>query len=312
MDFDRSFGAVEVGGDDLVRLALDNVGEHFELAWGESEALRCCAQPRLEPVASRAGPGDGDDVPRGAVHSERQEFEFRAPFGMELHGTPGDRAAWSRVAEHRPEGVSLWFVELPDHGEAPDSNDSLPAYERELDAIIESAPAPVVLVGLSVGAFLAARAAARHVERIERMLLCGGFTGFDADGLNLRRGLAAALRSGQETPASLLPQFLDPLLHPDERDEVAVQIVRRAEHDPAVRFARAMERMLDMGQGDFRIARYQPPTRVLHARGDPLVPLVEGERLAGLGDNAELVVLDAHSHLLPLSHAPEVARHLFA
>lgn len=231
---------------------------------------------------------------------------------MLIHGTPGDRFTWSRVAEHRPAGVELWFVELPDHGEAPDTTEGLAAYDRDIDEIVRSADEPVVLAGLSAGAFVAARAASRVGDRIQRMLLCSGLTALDEDGLNMRRGLVTALRSGQETPASLVPQFLDPFLHPDERDEPAIDAFRRAEKEPAERLARAIESLLVFGQEGALIASYAPPTVVLHARHDPLVPLVEGERLAVLGENAALAVLEAHSHMLPLTHAEEVARHLFA
>ncbi len=117
---------------------------------------------------------------------------------------------------------------------------------------------------------------------------------------------------GLDFLALLVPQFLDPFLHPDERDEPGIDAFRRAEKEPTERLARAIESLLVFGQEGARIARYTTPTVVLHARHDPLVPLVEGERLAALGENAALAVLEAHSHMLPLTHAEEVARQLFA
>jgi pimeloyl-ACP methyl ester carboxylesterase len=61
-----------------------------------------------------------------------------------------------------------------------------------------------------------------------------------------------------------------------------------------------------------RLGPYTTRATLLHARNDAMVPLAHGEQLAALGKNAKLVVLDAGSHMLPLSHPREVARHLFA
>lgn len=229
-----------------------------------------------------------------------------------VHGTPGDRQTWYRIAQHRTDGYALWLMELVDHGDMPDSMEGLVAYERDVETAIRAAEQPVVLCGLSVGAFVAARLASRVPDRIERIVVCGGLAELTREERELRVGVIRELRSGQ-TPAALFAPFLDAFVPPNERDAETERITARSiDTQTAARFARTIERVLEIGTGEMRVAPYETPTTLLHARNDAMVPLAHGEELASLGKNAKLVVLEAGSHMLPLSHVSEVARHLFA
>lgn len=227
-----------------------------------------------------------------------------------LHGSPGDRETWARVAALRPEGYSLWLMEFVDHGDAPDSEEGVVAYERDLESVIASAGAKVVLCGLSLGAFLAIRMANKLGDRIERIVASGGFVEFSPEEMDMRRRAVAALRAGTPTGA-LLASMMDSFVPRAELDAETERIIRRVEEQSPARFIRAIERIFQMGVGETRLKPYATPTTLLHARGDTLVPLHHGEQLAALGSDAKLVVLEAGSHMLPLSHAQDFARELF-
>ncbi len=227
-----------------------------------------------------------------------------------IHGTPGDRQTWSRVARLRPDGYELWFVELVDHGEAPDSQDGFVAYERDVEEIARAATQPLILGALSVGGTLAVRVANRLGDRVARIVACAGVVDFSPEERELRVGAIRDLRAGQ-TPATLFAPFVDAFVPPEERDAETERIIARIESQSAARLTRAIERILEIGDS-VRAEPYATPTTLLHARGDMMVPFKNAERLLALGANAKLVALDSRSHMLPLSHANDVARHLFA
>lgn len=147
-------------------------------------------------------------------------------------------------------------------------------------------------------------------EHIRRVLASGGFVSFSPEELDLRRRAVADLRAGV-TPGALMKGFLDAFVPPDERDAETERIIMLVEKQSAPRFIRALARIFEIGTGANALKPYATPTTVLHARRDAMVPLPHGEQLAALGSNAKLVVFDAGSHMLPLSHAEQFAHHLF-
>ena len=101
-----------------------------------------------------------------------------------LHGTSEFAALWLRVVPELAEGHRVVAPDLPGHGASglppgPLDADRMLAWLGEL--VERTCPSPPVLVGRGLGGALAARFAARHGDRLDRLVLVDavGLTPFD-------------------------------------------------------------------------------------------------------------------------------------
>jgi pimeloyl-ACP methyl ester carboxylesterase/DNA-binding CsgD family transcriptional regulator len=163
--------------------------------------------------------------------------------------------------------------------------------------------APVTLLGISQGAPACIGYAIRHPERVARMILYGGY----ARGGALRGTPAAQVAFqamvdlarvawGRDNPtfrqvftSRFIPggtqeqlQWFNDLCLKTTSGEIVADLLR----------ARAVVDITS-SLGDVRT-----PTLVLHARGDEVIPVEEGRRLASGIAGAEFVELDSRNHIL--------------
>ncbi|MDF1899555.1 alpha/beta fold hydrolase [Mycolicibacterium smegmatis] len=160
------------------------------------------------------------------------------------------------------------------------------------------------LLGVSQGGAVAVAYAARHPERVSRLVLCGAYArgrAVRAVGDEEKRAAALDLELarvgwGRDDPAFrqvFAAQFL-----PDgtRADWAAFDQLQRRTTSPenAVRFLEAFGR-IDV-RDEAREVRC--PTLVMHSRDDHRVPVRFGEELAALIEDARMVALDSNNHLL--------------
>jgi pimeloyl-ACP methyl ester carboxylesterase/DNA-binding winged helix-turn-helix (wHTH) protein len=160
------------------------------------------------------------------------------------------------------------------------------------------------LLGVSQGGAVAVAYAARHPERVSRLVLCSAYAqgrAVRASGEDEKRAAALDLELarvgwGRDDPAFrqvFAAQFL-----PDgtRSDWAAFDQLQRRTTSPenAVRF------LEEFGRIDVRdLARAVTcPTLIMHSRDDHRVPIRFGEELASLIPHSRLVALSSNNHLL--------------
>ncbi len=170
------------------------------------------------------------------------------------------------------------------------------------------------LLGVSQGGAVAVTYAARHPERVTKLILCSAYArGRAVRAMNDEERRAAALDLdlarvgwGRDDPAFrqvFAAQFL-----PDgtRADWEAFDHLQRRTTSPdnAVRFLEEFARI------DVRdlAGRVSCPTLILHARDDHRVPMRFGEELAAIIPDSRLVALSSNNHLLTET---EPAWHVF-
>lgn len=104
-----------------------------------------------------------------------------APVVLALHGVTGNALSWGRVADELAGRVTLLAPDLRGRGgsNAIAGPFGIGAHADDVAALATALRLPaVVLAGHSMGAFVAATAAVRHPQLVDRLLLVDGGVGF--------------------------------------------------------------------------------------------------------------------------------------
>jgi pimeloyl-ACP methyl ester carboxylesterase/DNA-binding CsgD family transcriptional regulator len=175
----------------------------------------------------------------------------------------------------------------------------------DLEQVIDAAApdGPVALLGISQGASTCIAYAARHPERVSKLILYGGYArGWSKRGDSTERARYEAIcelvRTGWATDTAafrevftsrFIPgatraqvEWFNELCKKTTKPEVAARLLReRADVD-----------VLDL------LPQITTPTLILHARDDHVTPIEESRLLAARIENAEFVELDSKNHVL--------------
>ncbi|GAA1806948.1 alpha/beta fold hydrolase [Agromyces neolithicus] len=179
-----------------------------------------------------------------------------------------------------------------------------------LEALIDEAvPGTLSLFGASSGGGVASLYAARHPERVERLVLYGAYA----------RGIDLAPPAARETMLSIVEQhwglgsrvladiFL-PDATADERAEFAELQRRSASREVALASLRAVYDFDATGH----LGDVLAPTLVLHRRDDRAIPFALGKDLAARIRNARFVALEGDDHFPWRGDADAVVRETLA
>lgn len=186
---------------------------------------------------------------------------------------------------------------------------SFAGFSSDLDAVTESLGLErFSLFGISQGAATAVAYAVRHPERVERLILHGGY----AQGRN-RRGkpedaaAAAAfvtiLRQGWGDEHSAFMRAFSSVYLPSGTSEQIgwfAELQRRTTSAEAAAHIRLACDDIDVTE---LLPRVQAPTLILHSRRDNVVPLDQGRLIASRIPQARFVGLDSENHV-PLPGEP--------
>jgi pimeloyl-ACP methyl ester carboxylesterase/DNA-binding winged helix-turn-helix (wHTH) protein len=242
--------------------------------------------------------GDGPPVVKTANWLTHIEYEWQSPVWSPLLAHLAAQFRLIRYDE-RGNGLSDWEV----------ADISFAAFVRDLETVVDALRLErFALFGISQGAAVSIAYAARHPDRVSRLVLQGGYV----QGWR-KRGTAEQITQ-RETLMSLIPggwgqnnpafrQVYTSLFMPGGTLEEMQWFndLQRVSTSPdnAVRLQSAF--------GEIDVAGLLPhvatPTLVLHSRGDALIPFEQGLMLARAIPNARFVALESQNHLL-VAHEP--------
>jgi pimeloyl-ACP methyl ester carboxylesterase/DNA-binding CsgD family transcriptional regulator len=251
---------------------------------------RTCNGQRLAATRSGQGP-TVIQVPGWVSH---QEHDAASPMAGPLVQA---LAAQHRVLRYDARGCGLSDVLHTQVG--------LEHWLQDLEAVAHTAgPARFALLGISQGAAVAIAYAARHPERVSRLVLHGGYA---RGGLVREHSAAAAEEAhtlarlaeigwGRADPA--FRQLFTTQLIPGGSRQQHAQFNEMQRHATRPDMAAALMRAFDRVDVSALLAQVRCPVLVLHSRHDRRVPLDEGRHLAAALRDAEFVSLDSRNHLL--------------
>jgi pimeloyl-ACP methyl ester carboxylesterase/DNA-binding CsgD family transcriptional regulator len=182
---------------------------------------------------------------------------------------------------------------------------SLDALVSDLEAVLDAlALRRVPLIGLCQGGVIATAYAARHPERVSRLVLYdsylhGAFAG-DVPGYLTRQAQAFAevIELGWGRKVGAFREMFANLLMPQADGQQVKWIgeLQRRSASPAT--ACALWRQFNAFDIRAEAPKVSAPTLVFHVRGDAMVPFEAGRRLAAAIPNARLVPLEGKNHIL--------------
>jgi pimeloyl-ACP methyl ester carboxylesterase len=180
---------------------------------------------------------------------------------------------------------------------------SLECWVADLETVVDAAGLNrFVLLGISQGAATAIAYAVRHPDRVDRVVLYGGYArGRGRRGGSQRQRLDAlisAIRTGWADPDPAFRRLFTMLFLPEGSPQ------QMAWYDELQRRSTSAEIAVRLyeARGEVDVSALAPylttETLVAHARGDRVVPFEEGRILASLLPAAKLVPLESNNHIL--------------
>ena len=238
--------------------------------------------------------GQGPPLVKTATWLTHLKFDWDSPVWR--HWMTGLSAHHTLIRyDERGCGLSDWDV--------PDL--SFEAWVRDLETVVDAEGLDrFPLLGVCQGAPVAVAYAARHPERVSRLVLYGGFArgrlAGDPSPRTVREAEMLAnlvsLGWGRENPA--FRQVFTTLFIPEATEEQLQWFTELQ------RLSATAENALEIGRTVFDIdvrelaPRVTAPTLVMHARGDAMIPFHRGRELAALIPDARFVPIDSPNHIL--------------
>ncbi len=291
------------------------VVQQLRAAWGtfvagplaQSAQAESLAPPASDPAISQrvqfcqaadgvrlayASVGSGPPLVKTANWMNHLEHDWKSPIWSHIARALSQDFTLLRF-DQRGNGLSDWDV----------PHFSFEAFVSDLEAVVERAGLErFALLGISQGAASAVEYAARHPERVTRLVLYGGYVqGWrhrSAEEQKTREAMLTLIRTGwgQDNPA--FRQLFSSLFMPggnaqqfEDFNELQ-RVSCSAENAAKISEANAW---IDISE---RLAKVQAPTLVLHSNRDARVPFEQGRSLAAGIPNARFVALESRNHIL--------------
>jgi pimeloyl-ACP methyl ester carboxylesterase len=237
--------------------------------------------------------GSGPTLVKVANWLSHVEYDWKSPIWSDFNHHLAERYRLIRY-DARGNGLSDWAAD----------DISFEAFVRDLATVIDAQKLDrVSLLGISQGAAVALAYAAQHPDRVDKLVLHGGY----ARGRN-RRGSAAdrdqahlfltLMRQGWGDEHSVFMKLFSAAYLPDGTPEQIrwytdlQRVATTAENAMRIRHACDEVDIMD------RLAEVRAPALVLHSRYDNVVPFDQGRLLAASLPNAHFVPLESHNHII--------------
>jgi len=221
-----------------------------------------------------------------------------------LHGLGGGHHAWDRQLPHFASlGYPSHAWDQPGYGHTP----AVEPYDLEqvsaaAKRLIDSFRSPMVLVGHSMGGFIAQETYARHPASIKALVLSFTSPGFgDSGGDFARQFIAArvgALDQGKSMPE--LAAALMPTMRGSKSDAAGLKHAQGIMSHIAPETYRKAVQLLTTFDGRKNLKKIAVPTLCIAGSDDKTAPPQVVERMAKEIPGAEFALLEGCGHLGPM------------
>ncbi|MBD3678565.1 MAG: alpha/beta hydrolase [Rhodobacteraceae bacterium] len=173
----------------------------------------------------------------------------------------------------------------------------------DLRAVVDATGAErVSIFTASQGSSVALKFAAEYPERVDRMVLYGGFAQGryhrnGAEGRDEAKAFLSLVRSGWGKPGSPFMKFFTELFMPNGTPEQLANLIELQLASATPANAMKLRDVIDNFDVSDILDRVRGPLLLVHARGDQVHPLSESQLIARSVPGTELIVLDSDNHV---------------
>lgn len=231
-----------------------------------------------------------------------------------VHGYPLSGRLWDDVATHLADDYRLIIPDLRGHGASEAAaSATMEEQARDLMAVLDAADEqrPVVLVGMSMGGYVALAFCRLFWERVRGLVLVNSRA--EADSLEAAEARRATAETVLERGAAGVSEVADSMvekLFADSTNAVLRQEwrVRMAATDP-VGMAAALRGMADRPDSTALLKELKVPMLMVGGEEDVITP-AEGVRQMAEEVGAALEIIPGAGHMTPVERPAEVAEAL--
>jgi pimeloyl-ACP methyl ester carboxylesterase len=227
-----------------------------------------------------------------------------------IHGFPLSNEMWRGTAERLSDRWRCICPDLRGHGQSAASPAaSMARFADDLAAMLDNLPVrrPAVIVGLSMGGYIAFEFFRRHRSRVRAIVLCDTRANADApDGAARREAMAqAVLKEGSRAAAdAMIGQLFAPDASPALKQHWH-DIMSRNSPMGVTAAARAMATRVDSIP---TLAQIDCPTLLVVGREDALTPPGPMQEMARSIRGSRLEIIEGAGHMPPVERLEEFAR----
>lgn len=180
----------------------------------------------------------------------------------------------------------------------------LEAFVEDLEAVVEANGLDrFVLYGSSQGAPVAAAYAARHPERVDRLILHGGYvTGRalrpDPEEREQGEAMLSLIRTGWGRPGGQFLKAFSAIYIPDGTSEQVDALAELQKLSATPEMAARIRKAVDLFDVAGLLPAISVPALVLHARDDAVQPAEQGRELARLIPGATFRLFQSRNHVI--------------
>lgn len=236
--------------------------------------------------------GSGPPLLIDACWLSHLQFDWQSPVWRHFLEGLGRVATVIRYDER---GHGLSDRDVSDHG--------LEARVADLEAVAESAGFErFALMAMAQGGPVAIEYAARHPERLTRLIFYGSYAGAHAaatqEELEMYAAFEALIRVGWARPGSEFRRVFSSMMIPDGTEEQMRwldDLQQMACDTETAVISRAQRQITDSSA---RLPELDVPTLVIHSRGDRMNNFDHARQLAAGIRGAKLVALESNNHIV--------------
>lgn len=232
-----------------------------------------------------------------------------------VHGFPLDSRMWdAQVPALASPGRRVIVPELRGFGRSQsDQAFTIESLADDLHALAQGVGAiPFVLVGLSMGGYVALAYAKKYLSDLRGLVLVD--TKAEADTAEGKQGRAKMIelvrKDGSKAVADqMMPKMLAKDAA-DQRPQTAQALRRIMEACPPKTIEHALAAMRDRPDRSGELSQIKVPTLVIVGESDAITPPAAAEAMVGKIPGAQLVVIKGAGHMSPMEQPEQVNRAL--
>lgn len=260
------------------------------------QKIRFCLAPDGTRIAYAVS-GHGPPMVRAGHWLTHLEHDWRSPIWQPFLNELGKSHTLIRY-DQRGNGLSDWTAE----------DLSLDSFVADLETVVDAAGLDrFPIYATSQGVPVSIEFAARHPDRVTRLVLHGGYVRgrLLRSEIERQQGEAymALMRHGWGDEGSQFLQAFASIFVPDGTMEQIRSLVELQRITTSAENAVRLRRTFDSFDVTHRLSEISTPTLVIHARNDGVHPLSQGQEMAAAIRDAEFVELESRNHVM-VEHDP--------